>query len=142
MLLQRPFTEGAVTYSLYRIRGIVFLHPITFNRINMDTIRRILEKFVGDETDPGTSFERVALVTSKWSDDVSAPIQELRNQRHTSLEEGPWKSLLKKGAVIYRYSEHPRYSAAQDIIRSILAVCSNIRRCSSHPEFIQGTILA
>lgn len=109
-----------ILYSLSRIHGLVFLHPITRNRSDMSMTKRILDKLIGSGS--GFIYRRVVLATSRWPSEASESMNAVHLQREVSLQK-LWSPLVKQGATVRRYNAITKDAAG--IIRFLLTVCHN-----------------
>lgn len=114
---RRILTCNQPAFSFDSILGIIFLQPVTRNRVNMGVNQQILDKFRG--TGKGNLYRRVVLSTTKRAS-PETPVRELQEKREQSLQLNYWKPLVKRGALAQRYDGTEQ--AAQSIIRTILEV--------------------
>lgn len=111
-----------VPLSRDRIRGFVFLQPITANRMNMTVPKQILDKLLG--TGKGQLYRRVVLCTSRRSDQVSEYMKAEYKRREVLIQHKFWGPLKKQGALAKSYDGTS--DCARGIIQSILEVCCSI----------------
>lgn len=103
------------------VDGILFLHPITLNRVGGSERNRtrLLEKILGPN-----AFSRVFIATTMWDDliekgDDAAVPTEVRLQGRT-VEGGVWHHLCSRGATILKHGNN-RESAIKIIKRIVEA---------------------
>ncbi|KAF9447249.1 hypothetical protein P691DRAFT_776263 [Macrolepiota fuliginosa MF-IS2] len=101
--------------SLRRIHSLIFLYPISRNRVKLGIMKRILDKLIGNGK--GSIYRRVVLATNMWPNEVSEAVSTVHNQREGSLHK-MWKPFIKQGATTMRHDG--RESSAGGIIRFLL----------------------
>ncbi|KAK3357916.1 P-loop containing nucleoside triphosphate hydrolase protein [Lasiosphaeria hispida] len=102
-------------YKHYALDGLIFLHPVTLNRVGGAERKRtrLLEKILGRE-----AYKRVIIATTMWDDLRSDEIATSRLKgRHG--EGGVWNEMLSKGAIMRRHSNNQE--SAHKIIREVIA---------------------
>ena len=93
--------SGYLVHSYHSQRllsGIVYLHPITSNRMRGSSLRSldIFARLVGPD-----SFYNILLVTTMWD---LLPDPSFGESREEELRENFWKSLIEKGSITARSS--------------------------------------
>lgn len=102
--------------SFDSILGIIFLQPITMNRVDMTLSKQILNKFRG--TGKGNLYRRVMLSTTRWSNVAST--REVQEKREQLLQHQLWNPLTNQGALTQRYDGTG--TTAESIVQAVLEV--------------------
>ena len=99
----------------HRLDGLIFLHPVTLNRVGGAEQKRtrLLREILGPK-----AYKRIIIATTMWEDLKSEDIATRRLEGRQA-ENGIWHEMLKKGAVMVRHNNNKE--SAHEIIRKVVA---------------------
>lgn len=103
---------SAVRLLGYNLKGIIYLHRITDNRMQGSAIRNLdlFKKLVGED-----ALANVVLATTMWSEMKDI---EKANERDSELREEYWGDMRRKGSVTTRFDGTT--ASAEGIVSQLL----------------------
>jgi hypothetical protein len=98
----------------FKLKGIVYLHRITDNRMQGSTMKnlQLFTKLVGE-----AALSNVVLVTTMWGK-VDSGSEEEANSRDSELREEYWGDMIRKGSSATRFDGSK--SSAEGILSQLL----------------------
>jgi hypothetical protein len=109
--------------------GLIFLHPITLNRVGGSERRRtrLLEKILGPK-----AYKRVIIATTMW--DVMSPEYDFKARlRGRTGAGGVWHDMTANGASLLKHSN--TRESAHEIIRSIIVLADSSEVVETQLQF-------
>jgi len=96
------------------LRGVVYLHRITDNRIGGSSLRSlgILKELCGHKY-----YNNIALATTMWSEIADAK-EGARREEELKTNMDYWKAIIAAGAKVFRHDRQEK--SAKEIVRELL----------------------